>query len=461
MTRLLQEAVNTIGEGLLWLDADFRVAGHNAAYRHLLELDDSSAFVGRPYDELLAHLLARGEFFDEDAERYLAMRLASMQQRESLCTERVRPNGVALAVSAEPLASGGYVFTYRDITRERLAREKQRRQTKATIVAMANFAEHRDVDTGAHVLRVARMVGQTTRKLKAHPKYAELIDDAFVEHVATAAILHDVGKIATPDSILLKAGALTPEEREVMKRHAADGAHFLRQAKVTMGDSPYLTYGMQIALTHHEWFNGRGYPNGLAGDAIPLAGRVCAVVDVFDALTSRRPYKEPWPVAKALDLLRQQSGTQFDPEVVEAFVAVVDERERIRIVEWRDDFSVGNLHIDEQHAILIDIINQLASAESLDNHHAIAMIIDELVAYAAFHFDYEEQLMARAGYPELELHCVIHEAFVKWATELRDAYALRGRRPLGQHVLNYLRDWLSHHILGEDQRYRSHIARLA
>lgn len=116
---------------------------------------------------------------------------------------------------------------------------------------MANFAEHRDIDTGAHVLRVARLVGQTARKLMSHPKHAALIDEVYVEHVATAAILHDVGKIATPDGILLKAGALTAEEREIMRRHADDGAHLLRQARMTMGGNPYLEFGEQIALTHH------------------------------------------------------------------------------------------------------------------------------------------------------------------------------------------------------------------
>ncbi len=457
--RLLSEAVDAIDQGLLWLDAEFRVAGCNAAYRRLLELGDANAFVGRPYDELLAHLGARAGC-DGQAERQLAAHLAAAKPGAPPSAERLRPDGLTLAISAAPLASGGYVFIYRDVTHERLARIAKRRQTKATVVALANFAEHRDRDTGVHVLRVARLVGQTARKLMALPKYAGVIDEAYVEHVATAAVLHDVGKITTPDGILLKPGALTPEEREIMKRHAAEGAHLLRQASLSMGESPYLKYGADIALTHHESFDGRGYPAGLAGEAIPLCGRICAIADVFDALTSRRPYKAPWPLEKALDLLRQQSGAQFDPDIVTAFLAVIEERERIRIIGWREDFSVGNLHIDEQHGILIDIINQLASAESLDDHYALAMVIDELVNYAAFHFDYEEQLMARAGYADLDNHRIIHQAFVRWTEELRDAYDLRGGHALGEAVLDYLGDWLSHHILGEDQRYRECVARL-
>lgn len=452
----LTEAIDTIDQGLLWLDNDLCIAGHNTAYRRLLEIPENSEFVGHPYRELLQYLLDRGEFYGEAHEAYIEKRMHEMASGESLQIERVRPNGVALSVLASPLPSGGYVFAYRDITRERAAQETERRNAKATVVAMANFAEHRDTDTGVHVLRVARLVGQTARKLLQTGKFPE-IDEDYVEQVATASILHDVGKISTPDRILLKSGSLTHEEREIIKKHTIDGAYLLKQAKLTMGHSQYLDLGQAIALTHHEWHDGRGYPHGLCGDAIPLAGRICAVADVFDALTSRRPYKIPWETAKAIELIKNQRGTQFDPDVVDAFLEVVAERERVCLVRWNDQFSVGNLHIDEQHAILIDTINQLASAESLHNHHCVLMIIDELASYAAFHFDYEERLMESAGYPELEEHRIIHSAFVRWVAELRDDYVSFGKRPLGESVLGYLRDWLSHHILGEDQRYRPFI----
>jgi hemerythrin-like metal-binding protein len=454
------EAINTIDQGLLWLGCDLCIEGHNAAYRRLLDIPGESDFVGRPYRELLQYLLERGEFYGEGLENYLERRMHEMARGEPLRTERVRPNGVALSVRVTPLPSGGYVFTYLDITRERAAREMERRNAKATVVAMANFAEHRDQDTGVHVLRVARLVGQTARKLMLSGKFPD-IDESFVELVSTASILHDVGKIAAPDRILLKPGGLTHEEREVIKRHTTDGAKLLKQARLTMGHSQYLDLGMEIALTHHEWHDGRGYPHGLAGDAIPLGGKICAVADVFDALTSRRPYKAAWETAKAVELIRAQRGTQFDPVVVDAFLEVVEERERVCFVRWHPDFSVGNLHIDEQHAILIDTINQLASAESLHNHHCVQMIIDELASYAAFHFDYEERLIEAAGYPQLEEHRIIHGAFTKWVADLRDNYITFGYRPLGESVLGYLRDWLSHHILGEDQRYRPFIQDVA
>jgi hemerythrin-like metal-binding protein len=311
-----------------------------------------------------------------------------------------------------------------------------------------------------HVLRVARLVGQTARKLMLSGKFPD-IDESFVELVATASFLHDVGKIAAPDRILLKAGGLTHEERDVIKTHTTDGAKLLKQARLTMGHSQYLDLGMEIALTHHEWYDGRGYPHGLAGVWLPLAGKICAGADVCDAVTSRRPYKAAWETAKAVELIRAQAGTQFDPAVVDAFLEVLEERERVCLVRWNDDFSVGNLHIDEQHSILIDTINQLASAESLHNHHSVLMIIDELASYAAFHFNYEERLIEAAGYPQLEEHRIIHGTFIRWVAELREDYVAFGKRPLGESVLNYLRDWLSHHILGEDQRYRPFIQDIA
>jgi hemerythrin-like metal-binding protein len=404
-------------------------------------------------------LLERGEFVEnDDHEKFLAERMRAMRGGEAHCLERVRPNGTVLRVSAVPLASGGYVYTYLDITRESRALEEVRRNTKATVVAMANFSEHRDSDTGVHVLRVARLVGQTARQLKRCNQFFDIVDEAFIEHVGTASILHDVGKISTPDRILLKAGPLSDEERATMKLHADTGSRLLKQAHLTMGESAYLKIGAEIALTHHEWFDGSGYPAGLAGEDIPLAGRICAIADVFDALTSRRPYKEPWTTERAVALIREQSGTQFDPVVVTAFVEVIRQRETVSLVQWTDSMSVGNPHIDEQHKILMDTINQLASAENLNDRPAVSMIIDELVGYAAFHFHFEEQLIEAGGYPDLEQHRRIHQDFVRWVIEVREEFIFHRRAQFGERILNFLRDWLRDHILCEDQCYRPYIA---
>jgi len=174
---------------------------------------------------------------------------------------------------------------------------------------LALAAEYRDDDTGEHT----RRVGKTAARI------AEALDWllAEVELIRRAAPLHDVGKIAIPDAILLKPGKLTPEEFERMKTHTSLGAQML-----SAGEFPLLQLAEQIALTHHERWDGTGYI-GLREDAIPMAGRIVAVADVFDALTSERPYKKAWPLSEALEEIKCQSGPQFDPRIVEAFLNVV------------------------------------------------------------------------------------------------------------------------------------------
>ncbi|MBI5110079.1 MAG: bacteriohemerythrin [Rhodocyclales bacterium] len=455
----LELALQSIDEGILWIDPTLRVRGVNPAYRRLLELADDVELIGRPYAELLWYLLERGEFFDsEDHESFIDERLKGLRGREKRRFERVRPNGTVLSITAIPLDAGGFVYTFVDVTRETRTREQLQRNAKAMVVAMANFSEHRDVDTGIHVLRVARLVGQTARKLQLRGQFLDVIDEAFIDHAATASMLHDVGKIATPDRILLKPGPMTAAERTQMRRHTTAGAHMLRQASRSIAAARYLEVGAEVALTHHEWFDGNGYPHGLAGETIPLAGRICALADVFDALCSRRPYKAPWTTKRAVAHIRRQAGSQFDPVVADAFLEVIHDRERVSLVSWDDSMSVGNLHIDEQHRILIDTINQLASAQVGSDQTVIAMIIDELVNYTVFHFDYEEALIEAAGFPDLEAHRRAHRGFVNWVGELRDEFSFHRRRKLGDKILGFLRDWLSQHILGEDRKYSGYIA---
>ena len=454
--RHFTEVCESLDHGLLWLDQKLCIQGHNQAFLNLLAIDGSGdSCIGKPFAELLQKLHARGEFIGHDPEQYLADHMASLAARKPIRVERVRPNGIALSVATTPLSSGGYVYSYQDVSRERKLRESLRRNAKASVVAMANLAEHRDADTGIHVLRVARLVSQTARKLMDAGGFSSSIDESFVEHVSTACILHDVGKISTPDQILLKTGALTEDEREVIKLHTTVGARLIKQSKLAMGENPYLEMGAEIALSHHERFDGRGYPFGIAGGEIPISGRICAVADVFDALTSHRPYKKPWSTSEAIELICTQSGSQFDPVVVSAFLDVIKERDQVCLVPWSDALSVGHAKIDDQHRILIDTINQLASAGSLSNHHAVAMIIDELLSYASFHFDLEERLMAEANYPGLPKHIETHKSFVNWVNDFRDDYVTYGKRALGEPVLKFLENWLRQHILEEDMGYRA------
>ncbi len=177
---------------------------------------------------------------------------------------------------------------------------------------LARASEYRDDDTGEHTQRVGRMSGLIARELDLGAD-----DSALIGHAAT---LHDVGKIAIPDQVLLKPGRLTEEEFELMKTHVRAGAEMLAGS-----NSPLLQVAERIALTHHEWWDGSGYLAGLVGDEIPLAGRIVAVADVFDALTHDRPYKSAFPLELAVEEIRSLRGRQFDPRVVDAFDALPHE----------------------------------------------------------------------------------------------------------------------------------------
>jgi putative two-component system response regulator len=170
----------------------------------------------------------------------------------------------------------------------------------------------RDLETGAHIRRIGHHSALLAR--------AYGLDEEAVRAIDLAAPMHDVGKVAIPDSILLKPGELSPGEREVMQRHAQIGHDILAYS-----GSPLLDLAGEIALTHHERFDGNGYPAGLPGEKIPLAGRIVAIADVFDALTSDRPYRERLPIARALEIMREGRGTHFDPVLLDCFFEHLDE----------------------------------------------------------------------------------------------------------------------------------------
>jgi putative two-component system response regulator len=176
-----------------------------------------------------------------------------------------------------------------------------------TLQRLALAAEFRDDETRQHTERVGSIAASLASEIGLP---AEQV--AVIRH---AAPLHDIGKLGVADTILLKAGKLAPLERERMQTHTTIGARILSGSQ-----SEVLRIGQQIALTHHEWWDGRGYPNGTAGDSIPITGRVTAIADVFDALTHARPYKEVWPVRRAVSEIQRQRLTHFDPQLVDAFM---------------------------------------------------------------------------------------------------------------------------------------------
>ncbi len=193
----------------------------------------------------------------------------------------------------------------------------------AIIIAMASLAETRDNETGHHIRRTQYYIRELAIKLQQHPRFAPHLDPKTVDFIYKSAPLHDIGKVGVPDRILLKPGRLTTEEFEEMKKHTTYGRDTILAAEKTLGAKEnFLTTARDIAYYHHEKWDGSGYPQGIAGDAIPVSARLMALVDVYDALISKRPYKDPIPHEEAVSIISKGSGTHFDPDVVQAFLDV-------------------------------------------------------------------------------------------------------------------------------------------
>ena len=194
-----------------------------------------------------------------------------------------------------------------------------------TVLALAKVAESRDNETGQHIVRMRDYAHRIASELRNEGPYVDEIDTIFLADLFRSAPLHDIGKVGIPDSVLLKPGRLTPDEFEIMKRHATIGADILNDIVIQSNDAGFLAMASGIAGFHHERWDGQGYPAGLEGLEIPLPARIVSVADVYDALTSERPYKEAWSSTRARDTILNGAGTQFDPFVVEAFERCFDE----------------------------------------------------------------------------------------------------------------------------------------
>ncbi len=177
------------------------------------------------------------------------------------------------------------------------------------LICLARAGEFRDEGTGNHIFRMAKYSLEIARELG--------LDNDHCDRIWRASPMHDIGKIGIPDNILLKPGRLTPSEREIMETHTIIGRDILEGSK-----SPYLNLGAEIALSHHEWFDGSGYPYGLKGHEIPIDARIVAIADVLDALTTSRPYKSAWSMEDSLEHIKKTAGTHFDPDCVEALLSI-------------------------------------------------------------------------------------------------------------------------------------------
>ncbi len=198
------------------------------------------------------------------------------------------------------------------------------------IFALAKLAESRDPETGHHLERVRNYCHVLARQVSTMPKFRQECDTEFVRLIYQTSPLHDIGKVGIPDSVLLKPGQFNAAEYEIMQQHTRLGAATLEAALEKYPEARFLKIARDIALTHHERYDGTGYPQGLTGDAIPLCGRIVAVADVYDALTSRRVYKPAFEHTVARSIILKDSGTHFDPDIVDAFLAVEDEFIAIR-----------------------------------------------------------------------------------------------------------------------------------
>ncbi|RZB30640.1 MAG: putative two-component system response regulator [Desulfobacteraceae bacterium Eth-SRB1] len=205
-----------------------------------------------------------------------------------------------------------------------------------TVNRLVIAAEYKDEDTGSHIVRISRYSALLAEKLGLPARK--------VQDILYAAPMHDVGKIGIPDNILMKPGKLTKEEFDFMKTHTTIGAKILANSK-----SAILQVATQIALSHHEKWNGKGYPQGLSGDVIPLAARIVGLVDTFDALTSKRPYKESYPVEVALEIIRKERGRHFDPDMTDVFLENIDEILKIKSeIDSAEDVAQSDFVLSER-----------------------------------------------------------------------------------------------------------------
>lgn len=216
-------------------------------------------------------------------------------------------------------------------TEQILRRERQLLASQdATIAAFCSLAESRDNETGNHIRRTQHYVRLLAEKIRNHPRFAGALTDDTVRLIFKSAPLHDVGKVAVPDAILLKPGKLTPEEWEMMKGHALSGRDAIARAAAELpeGDD-FLHYAMEIAYCHHERWDGKGYPQGLKAEGIPLSARLMAIADVYDALISKRVYKPAYPHEMAISMMAEERERHFDPDILDILLADSDAFRRI------------------------------------------------------------------------------------------------------------------------------------
>lgn len=205
------------------------------------------------------------------------------------------------------------------------------RTRDAVIFGLAKLAESRDPETGHHLERIAAYSTRLATAIRRNPKYREAMPASYVASIGINSALHDIGKVGIPDHVLLKPGPLTEDEIAIMRHHPRIGADCIEQIQRRLGESNFLFQAREIALYHHERWDGTGYPFGIHSEEIPLSARIVTIADVYDALTSRRVYKDPFSHAVSVEKIRQGAGRHFDPQLVEIFLSIEAQFEEIAI----------------------------------------------------------------------------------------------------------------------------------
>ncbi|MBT8349734.1 MAG: HD domain-containing protein, partial [Deltaproteobacteria bacterium] len=216
----------------------------------------------------------------------------------------------------------------RDVT-EHLKAQKEKQDLEnqlhtaraATILGLAKLAEYRDKGTGEHLERIREYAKMIASQMAGLPNYKDYITAKYIDDIFQSSILHDIGKVGIKDSVLLKPGKLDPEEFNIIKRHTILGGDAIAEIESQIEGRSFLVLGKEIAYHHHEKWDGTGYPDGLKGDEIPLSARMVAIADVYDALTTKRFYKDAFTHEKSRDIIIDLKGSHFDPDVVDAFLA--------------------------------------------------------------------------------------------------------------------------------------------
>lgn len=278
-------------------------------------------FIHKPFSPPVVLARVRNHLQLAAARRVLQVRNENLEALVAERTEEVvRQSGELVSKTQEALAAQSGIIT-----------------------ALCSLAEARDNETGNHIRRTQNYVQVLAEHLRDHPRFRDQLDEETIQLLYKAAPLHDIGKVGIPDAILNKPGKLTAEEFETMKRHSELGRNVIQEAEAELSghSQRFLRCAREVAYSHHERWDGTGYPEGLAGDAIPLGARLMAVADVYDALISRRIYKPPFSHEQAIAMIVAASGTHFDPDVAEAMAQIADKFAGIA-TEFKDPDDEGN-----------------------------------------------------------------------------------------------------------------------